>query len=205
MQYNAGLFIKHKKQGHKKPPIIANFVIYNGNKRKKYPYHEYTYDYFEIPWMARLLMGKFFSLINLNEESDLSLANHELSAMMQLLLKRASDSNFITWLKENCKLMETVPFERILSISIDYVLQVSKASAEEILEVFSEIYPQFKNTIMTAARQLERKGEVKGIELGIQRNQLAIAKNMLKESCEIGLIQKVTGLSEHTIEKLRKE
>ncbi len=62
---------------------------------------------------------------------------------------------------------------------------------------------------MTAARQLEKRGEIRGeirgIELGIQNKAKAIAKNMLKEGCDISLIQRVTGLSAHTIEELKKE
>lgn len=40
LNYNLRLFSKHKKQGNKKLPIIINFVVYNGEKRKDYPYYE---------------------------------------------------------------------------------------------------------------------------------------------------------------------
>ena len=46
LQYNHRLYTKHRKQDHKKLPIIINFVLYNGNKRKNYPHHEHIYDYF---------------------------------------------------------------------------------------------------------------------------------------------------------------
>ena len=183
-------------------------MLYNGNKRKKYPYHENTYDYFEIPWIAKLLMGRYFFLINLNVEPDLTLVTHSSSAMMELLLKRGGDGNFIIWLKENHKLVKDVIVYHILSASIEYVLQVNKADPEEIIEEFSKIYPQFKDTIMTAARKLEKRGEKlgiqKGIEKGTQNEKLAIAKNMLKNGEFIEKIMRYTGLSKEAIEDLKK-
>ena len=93
MQYNLGLFIKHRKQKKDKLPIIANFVLYNGSSRN-YPYHENPYDYFGVPWIARLLMGNFFGLINLNKVTDWALFHQGLSGVMGLLLKKADDIYF---------------------------------------------------------------------------------------------------------------
>ncbi|NEJ83914.1 hypothetical protein GR268_46565, partial [Rhizobium leguminosarum] len=109
LQYNHRLYTKHRKQGGKKLPIIINFVLYNGNKRKNYPHHEHIHDYFDAPWMAKLLMDKSFFLVNLNKDDDITLADHGYSSMMELLLKRASDRNFIPWVKETGKLLQNVP------------------------------------------------------------------------------------------------
>lgn len=79
-------------------------------------------EYFDIPWMAELLIGRSSFLINLRKEQDELLSDHGVSGIMELLLKRASDSNFIPWLKENYKLIGTISVEHILSISIDYAL-----------------------------------------------------------------------------------
>ena len=63
LKYNLRLFTKHKRQGNKKLPIIVNFVVYNGSKRRNYPYFESLSDYFDIPWMAKLLLDKSFFLL----------------------------------------------------------------------------------------------------------------------------------------------
>jgi len=210
LQYNLGLYIQHRNQGHKHLPVIANFIIYNGNKRKKYPYHEQIYDYFNVPWMAQIFMGKFFALINLNEEDDLTLATHGVSGIMELLLKRASDSNFTVWLKEEGRCMKDIPSQRVIDQSVDYALMVGKEEPEEILEAFLVIYPEFKDTIMTAARQLEQRGEmrgeirgeIRGIQEGMQTKAIEIAKTMVNKGSEITFIQEVTGLSKQIIEEM---
>jgi predicted transposase/invertase (TIGR01784 family) len=202
LKYNLRLFAKHRQQKKEKLPIIVNFVLYNGRKRKSYPYHESIYDYFSIPWMAKLLMEKSFFLINLNHEEDVLLSTHGNSSMMELLLKRASDSNFIPWMKENRKLVQSIPVEGILSESVDYTLQVGQGKAEEIIELFTEFFPQFKHTIMTAARQLERRGEIKGR----QESKLAIAKNMLlKLRLDIDTVQRATELTKEELQQIFKE
>ncbi|MHB9148193.1 MAG: Rpn family recombination-promoting nuclease/putative transposase [Candidatus Amoebophilus sp.] len=204
LQYNHRLYTKCRKQGHKKLPIIINFVLYNGNKQKNYPHHEYMHDYFDVPWIAKLLMGKSFFLINLNKEDDALLSKHGESSVMELLLKRASDRNFITWIRENHKLLQDVPVKGTLEASLDYILQVGQGKAEEIIEAFTSLFPQFKEHIMTAARQLEKRGEKRGMELGIQTTAQAIAKNMLKDGEAIEKIIRYTGLSREAIEKLKQ-
>jgi predicted transposase/invertase (TIGR01784 family) len=204
LKYKLGLFIKHRKQKQEKLPIIATFVLYNGNKRKNYPYHEDMYDYFGVPWMAKLLMGNFFWLINLNKESDSTLVEHSYSGIMELLLKRADSSNFIEWLKEEGVAMgraikegKGVDFKDIIEASTEYALAVGKGKAEDIIEAFSVVYPDFKDTIMTAAKQLEKRG--------MQQGKLAIAQNMLKDREAIEKIKKWTGLSKEAIEALKNK
>lgn len=204
LQYKLGLFIKHRKQKQKNLPIIATFVLYNGNKRKNYPYHEDMYDYFDVPWMAKLLMSSFFGLVNLNRESDSTLVEHSYSGIMELLLKRADNSNFIEWLKEEGVAMgraikegEGVDFKDIIEASTEYALAVGKGTPEDIIEAFSVVYPDFKDTIMTAAKQLEKRG--------MEQSKLAIAKNLLKEGTDVGFIQRITGLTKEVIETLKKK
>jgi len=101
LSYNLGQFVKHRRQKQPNLPIIANFVLYNDLERQKYPYQEDIYAYFSTPWMAKILMNQFFGLINLNSIGDSTLVHHSPSGMMEILLKRASDNNFLEWLKKD--------------------------------------------------------------------------------------------------------
>jgi predicted transposase/invertase (TIGR01784 family) len=76
LQYNVGLYAKHRNQGHDKLPLIINFVVYNGTKQD-YPYYEDICEYFEEPDLARLVMGKAFNLVNLNKPPCLGKAKHK--------------------------------------------------------------------------------------------------------------------------------
>ena len=114
--------------------------------------------------------------------------------MMEILLKKAGDSNFAEWMQKEGKtitLNESIHFKDMVELSTEYALQVGQGEAKDILEVFSEIYPKFKETIMTAALQLREEGRQEGMEA---RN-LVIARNMLKDKEPIERITKWTGLS----------
>lgn len=74
-------------------------------------------------------------------------------------------------MKEHPEAMIKLLMERFYGISgIVYVLGVKKLhSAEELLQAIENIAPQRKEDIMTAAQQLELRGEKRGIQQGIQQ------------------------------------
>ncbi len=158
--YNARLYTKHINQGHDRLPLVLNFVVYNGIK-EDYPYYEDISDYYEEPNLARLVMGKPFQLVNLTKQKDEELLNHGASGLMEVLLKRASLVNFTGWMKANKEVLRKLPVGAYLNIGVDYALSVGKEKAEEIINSFMLVYPQLKDVIMTAARQLEKRGEIK--------------------------------------------
>lgn len=199
LHYNARLYTKHRNQGHDKLPLVLNFVVYNGIEQD-YPYYEDISGYYEEPKLARLVMGKPFQLINLTKEKDEEIVKHGTSGLMEILLKRATLPNITAWMEANKELLRQLPADSYLNIGVDYALSVGRAKAEEIINSFMLVYPQLKDPIMTAAKQLEKKG----IEKGMQARDLAIAKNMLKLSLDVKLIREATGLSEEIIETLKQ-
>jgi recombination-promoting nuclease RpnB len=200
LHYNVGLYAKHRNQGHEKLPLVLNFIVYNGIK-EDYTYYEDISEYYEEPNLARLVIGKPFQLVNLTKEKDEELLNHGASGLMEILLKRASLVNFTEWMEANKKLLGELPVGDYLNIGVDYALSVGKGKAEEIINIFMLVYPELKETIMTAAKQLEKRG----IEKGMQQGKLTIAKNLLKLNLDVKLIQEATGLSQETIETLRQK
>jgi predicted transposase/invertase (TIGR01784 family) len=204
LQYNARLYAKHRNQGHDKLPLVLNLVVYNG-LQEDYPYHQDISQYYQEPQLARLLIGKTFQLVNLTQEQDEQLLTHGASGLMEILLKRASLANFTEWMKANKKLLRELPVDPYLNIGVDYALSVGKGKAEEIIDSFILVYPQLKEIIMTAARQLEKRGIQQGIQQGMQEGKLVIAKNMLKEGSDTGFIQRITGLTQEIIETLKQE
>lgn len=128
---------------------------------------------------------------------------------MELLLKRASQGKFSSWMREHQALMRKVSTEQYIDLSLEYALQVSQEKAEEIIDIFEATYPELKEAIMTAARQLERRGEERGIQQGMQEGlqvkALEIAQNMLESGLEVSLIAQVTGLEEETIRKFSRK
>jgi predicted transposase/invertase (TIGR01784 family) len=203
LQYNAGLYSKHRNQGHDKLPLIINFVVYNGTK-EDYPSYEDICEYFEEPELARLVIGKVFNLLNLNKQNDEDLVTHGPSGIMEVLLKRASRVNFTEWMQANKELMRKLSAEPYLNTGLDYVLGVGKDKAEDIINSFILVYPKLKDAIMTAATQLRREGEKIGMKKGMEKEKSAIAQSMFKKGLASNLIQEVTGLSLEQLKKLHE-
>jgi predicted transposase YdaD len=84
------------------------------------------------------------------------------------------------------------------------------------MQAIMQAAPQYSDTIMTAARQLEIRGEKigkkigqkigekRGEKRGEQARNLAIAQNMLKKGYSVQSIQEITDLSKEAIEKLKE-
>ena len=68
------------------------------------------------------------------------------------------------------------------------------------------MYPQKKENIMTAARQLERKGRQEGKQKGKQEGRQEVARNMLvKLHLDLDTVQKATELTEEELQEILKE
>jgi predicted transposase/invertase (TIGR01784 family) len=146
--------------------------------------------YFEIPRIAQMLSDRYFYLVNLNKEADETLASHGHSA--------AWDDKFVKLLKDHGPLLGDMSISDIFILSLNYALEVGKDKAEDIIEAFLAMYPQKKEPIMTAARQLERKGRQEGKK---ERN-LEIAKTMLSSGYKAEEMARLTGLSMSELHKL---
>ncbi len=99
--------------------------------------------------------------------SEKELKKHGTADLMELLLKQSSARTFLNWFQEHPE--EMIKFiERVYGISgIYYILGVERGyTSHEVVQAIIEIAPHKKDDIMTAAQQLEQRGEVRGIQKG---------------------------------------
>ena len=133
-QYNIRLFLKHSKQSNRKWPIIVSMVRYNGTK-KNHPYHEDPYEYFEDAELVRFLMDQPYTLVNLNQIPDQALPSHPACGLMEILLKRTSSANFISWFETNRSVLRRYASVNYLGASLKYAPEVVDANANSIIGV----------------------------------------------------------------------
>jgi len=106
------------------------------------------------------------------------------------------------WLKGHEPLLSNIGLSDMFPLSINYALAVGKDKPEDIIDAFLGIYPQYKETIMTAARQLERKGK----QEGKQERNIEVARNMhVNLHFDLATIQKVTELTKEELQGILKE
>ena len=218
LQYNVLLMEAHLAQGHKRLPLIANLCLYAG-KQSPYPYSLALHDCFEAPELAKRLLRRPLTLIDLGQWEAADLVKHGTADLVQLLLKQGIERSFLTWIKEHPALIEKLLCRYYDISGLHYILGVeSKHDAEAIVQAIVEVAPDKKETIMTAATQLRQEGlqqgirrgrqegmqegEKKGRQEGRQEGTLAVAKRMLAKGIDLALICDVTGLRAAQVEKL---
>jgi predicted transposase/invertase (TIGR01784 family) len=219
LQYNVAMLAEHLTQNKKEKrrqrlPTILNLCLYTG-KQTPYPYALDIYECFEDPMLARAEMFKPLSLVDLGQMEEDELASHGTADLLEMLLKQSQKRTYFNWIKEHPEEIKKL-LDRFYGISgIIYILGVEKKhSAEELLQAIGNIVPQRKEDIMTAAQQLEQRGELRGIQQGMQQGiqqgmqqeKLHIAKNMLsKLHLDMQTVAKATGLSEEELMKLQQQ
>ena len=166
-------------------------------------------------------MGKPFRLIliDLNNFSEAELSKHGTADMLQILLKRGIERDFLPWIKSNPDMILRL-FKRSYGISgVYYMLGVEEHSdPEELVEAISLIVPEKEEEIMTAAQKLWNQGEVsgrlegrqegrqegrlEGRQEGRQESTLGIAQKMLQDNLPKEQISRLTGLNLTQINKI---
>ena len=84
------------------------------------------------------------------------------------------------------------------------ITQFNKADRNKY-ENSLKIYRDLKNSLDYAEEKGEIRGLEKGVELGKQQTQIQNAKKALEEGLSIPLISKITGLTEEEIQKIKGE
>jgi predicted transposase/invertase (TIGR01784 family) len=221
LKYNISLMDQHLNEGHRRLLIILNMCLYAGAE-SPYPYSDDLSDCFEDPELARARMFKSFKLIDLTVLTQELLESQGQADLLAILLKQAVSKTFLNWIKEHEELIKKLLLRVYAESGIIYILdQEAKHDAESIMSAIIEIAPTKKDIIITAARQLERRGAEKGLKKGMEKGikkgmeqgmkkgmekeKLSIAKNMLAKRLEPSLIREVTGLSTEALESFLKD
>ena len=98
--------------------------------------------------------------------------------------------------------------ERYISLLTDFGFdrlfeeaEIAKFTPQEMREYeFSKMaYRDIKNSVDTA----KREGIAEGMEKGMNKKALDIARNMLADGVDLNLIMKYSGLTQEQIEKLK--
>jgi len=208
LTYLVRLMEQHTQQHPKEPlPIIFPLVLYSG----KQPWNAPT-DLFELfgqgSELARELLFKPYTLIELHKISDEDLRKQQWSGLFAFALKHRKAVNFAQFLNSVfpwASELEEKNAGQYLKILLTYVVHEMEADDESLLLQKAEEYlsNELRGEIMTLAQRFEQNGIQKGLEKGrqegrqegIELEKKAIARKLLKESLPLELVSKMTGLS----------
>jgi predicted transposase/invertase (TIGR01784 family) len=90
--------------------------------------------------------------------------------------------------------------ETFYSSTLVYFLKAANLEADRLIEASQKLSEKGGKIAMTTAEKLEEKGRKEGI----QKNQHQTAIKMIEKGADDEFIKECTGLSQETIDKLRK-
>ncbi len=200
LEYTVLVMRQHTSEGHKKLPLVMYTCIYAG-VQSPYSHPVDIYECFEDATLAREYMFQSLKLIDLTIISKEKLLQDKTAGLVQVLLQQGIKRDHLDWINNNQDLINQLIGSKFGVSSFIYLLGTDdKNDPNELIQAIIQAAPQYNDTIMTAARRLEIRGENRGK----QARNLAIAKKMLNKGLEVSLIQEVTGLSKDAVEKLKK-
>lgn len=219
LQGSVSLMAQHLKEGHDKLPLVLPICIYHG-KTSPYPNSADIFDHFEDPDLARALVFKPFSLVDLTMMTEDTIHQHGAAALMELLFKWYSARNLIEALKQSTdgavwRLTLSRTTEPYFRSVLEYISSAGSSnkrqSVDELFRVLSETLPEKRETIMTFAQQLIERGmqaKYADVWYAAQKDaerkiKIETARKMLDAGSPLEFVKLVTDLEEGDLVFLR--
>jgi predicted transposase YdaD len=186
-KYRLAIVEEHLKK-EKFLPRLLTICLYSGTSAFN------MLDYAN-PDLNELFTGPDFNLVHLSKYDDAWLKE---TGVFQVLLKLGGQrlEEVVGWIGTHPDYIAKLLASPYKCGGVSYLLELEKRNNSlVVIENLVKLFPVFKDDIMSAAQQLRQEGR--------QEERLQMAKSMLKEELAIPVIQKVTGLSQEDLEKLR--
>lgn len=145
-----------------------------------------------------------FALVDLTTMPDNQLLQHRRIAMLELLQKHIRQRDLSELLDPLITLLTQDHLtDAQLSVLINYMLKAGNAAEPgALIRQLAQGAPQYKEQLMTIAEWLEEKGLEQGLAQGREAEARAIARKMLANGLEPGLIASVTGITPEELSTL---
>src|SRR5260363_1145 len=182
---------------------------------------------FQLEHLARALVFKPFSLVDLTTMTEEAIKQHGAAALMELLFKWYSARNLLEVLKQSTdgavwRLTLSRTTEPYFEAVLEYLCSTGNQnqSADELKEFLSKLLPEKRESVMNFAQQLERRGEQKGYQKALQatyadawraaqqeaehKTKIKTARRMLNAGFPMESVKLVTDLEERDLAALRE-
>ena len=209
LQYSIAAMDQHIRQGHKKLPIVLPLCLYHGLE-SPYPHPLDVHQCFDSPDLAKQIIFKPFTLIDLTVLSDDALVDGP-AFLMEMLLKHARAKNFLTILKARRVVIKELLRQlnrELRRYMVKFVINETQDESQpeavnELVQILTTDLPEDKDIIMTFAQQLKQQGLQEGLQQGLQQGRreedFVIAKRMLDMGADRDFIKKAAQLSDQDL------
>lgn len=211
MRYAIAAMQRHLDAGHDTLPLVVPILFYH-DPESPWPYSLNWHNMFVKPDMAKALYSCEFALVDLTIMPDNQLLQHRRIAMLELLQKHIRQRDLSELLDPLITLLTQDHLtDTQLSVLINYMLKAGNAAEPgALIRQLAQGAPQYKEQLMTIAEWLEEKGRTEGLQKGLEQGLAqgreaearAIARKMLANGLEPGLIASVTGITPEELSTL---
>lgn len=140
----------NSRQGNRKLPIVLPICVYHGIK-SPYPHSQDVYDNFENSQLARQIVFKPFTLIDLTILSDEELAKDGSAYLIEMLLKHNRAKNFLTILNQRIEFIQHLlnllgkEYRRfVIKYMINETQDESPNAVGQLVQTLSTTFPEEK-------------------------------------------------------------
>ena len=209
MQRNQARMRKEKMKKFRLQPIIP-IVFYHGREKwEKKPFEDYFdgMDEFLIQFLPQF----DYHLIDMANYSNKEITEIFKDKQLQVSLLLMKNIFYETELLELLKDIFANPInlsdkryeKQFYEIITSYIYNLSTINIQKFIEIMETMTTQHSKTFISTARQLEKKGEIKGEITGIEKEKNRIAYNLILKGSDNQFIMDATGLSHLQIKYLR--
>lgn len=187
-------------------PKVIPIVLYTGSKKWK---AKLSFSEVQEKLAGYKEEEKSYRIVDVNNYTKGKLLEDELFVTKVMLLEKSKTTKELI---ENAKeILKSVPEDKFNKmVKIIYLLLGKKVGEDETKKILDVIIEKGEEEDMLDVierieerekRELE-KSKKEGIKEGIREKTIEIAKNMIKEGCDIEFIYTITGLRKRKIEEL---
>jgi recombination-promoting nuclease RpnB len=217
MRYAMAVMQHHLDAGNDTLPLVIPILFYAGLE-SPYPYSTNWFDGFEKPVQAKKLYSAALPLVDVTVLSDEEILTHKRMAPITLIQKYINQHDMVELLDKLAEVFQSeYTDDKQLIHLVNYLISAGESrNADTFLQLLAKKTPQYKETLMSIALQLEQKAMEKGIKEGIERGKeeglkegiqlgeqkgsheatMKIARTMLKNGLDKATVMKMTGLTE---------
>ena len=212
LKYNVATIEKHLQQGQEQFPVIINSVVYHGSR--PWNYSTAFSDYYAHPALGKEFLNMApFTLINIPALPVSTIRqDEELGFCFEAFRCTSYEDPYVAFEEAvqdpvfkaywDAKSRE---IRGLVGAYLGKCIDRKKHSLQDLAKLLS-VSPQEKEEIMTSiAQAIGQEYEQRGMQKGIQRRNLEIARNMLFSNEPKEKIHEFTGLSWVEIEALIRE
>lgn len=202
---------RHLEQGNDTLPVVIPLLFYQG-KTSPYPYSTHLLDCFADPELAKSVYTQAFPLVDVTVIPDEEIFTHRHVALMELVMKHIRTRDMLELSQEIASLLnQWVLQPELFRGLICYIVERGNTSdAKQFLHQIAEKATDYREAVMTIAKQLRQEGErlgeqrgiEKGIEKGRQESARTIARQLLANGVDRAIVKMSTGLSDAEINAL---